>query len=97
MPLDVRVEYTNGKIEWIHIPLRIMRGEKSKEQGMENFRVVEDWPWTHPTYKLVLKSEYEGIKSIEIDPSRRMADVKRENNFYPKIDDTQFIPSGATK
>jgi hypothetical protein len=94
MPLDVKVVYKNGKEEWIHIPLRIMRGEKEAEQGMKKFTVRADWPWTYPTYELILDCEDEDIESIEIDPSLRMADVDRSNNKYPKVDETMFQPKG---
>jgi len=90
MPLDVKVVYTNGKEEWFHIPLRIMRGEKKAEEGMKKFTVKEDWPWTYPTYELILECEDEEIDSIEIDPSKRMADIDRSNNRYPQVDETMF-------
>ena len=94
MPLDVKVVYKNGKEEWINIPLRIMRGEKEAEQGMEKFTVRADWPWTYPTYELILDCEDEDIESIEIDPSMRMADIDRSNNKYPQLDETMFQPKG---
>ncbi len=93
MPLDVKVVYKDGKEEWINIPLRIMRGEKLAENGMKKYSVRVDWPWTYPTYELILDCEDEDIESIEIDPSRRMADVDRENNTYPKVDKTMFQPN----
>jgi hypothetical protein len=92
MPLDIKVVYVNGKEEVIHIPLRIMRGEKHVEEGINKFSVRADWPWTHPTYELVLDCKDEEIESIEIDPSQRMADVDRSNNSYPKVDKTMFVP-----
>ena len=92
MPLDVKVVYKDGKEEWIHIPLRIMRGEKKAEEGMKKFTVKSDWPWTFPTYELILDCEDEDIESIEIDPSKRMADIDRSNNRYPKVDETMFQP-----
>ena len=93
MPLDVKVVYKDGKEEWINIPLRIMRGEKIPENGMKKYTVRADWPWTYPTYELILDCEDEDIESIEIDPSRRMADVDRSNNSYPKVDQTMFQPN----
>ena len=83
MPLDVQVNYLDGRKEIINIPLRIMRGQKNKEESMGDalYRVAEqDWPWTHPEYQLVLPVPNARIESIEIDPSDRLADVDRENN-----------------
>lgn len=83
MPLDVVVTYKNGTKEWYYIPLRVMRGEK-KEEIPETKRVLKsDWAWTYPAYLLEIPSNSEEIKSIEIDPSQRMADVNRNNNVYP--------------
>ena len=86
MPVDVKVKYTNGKEEWINIPLRLMRGAKSADTMMENYSVAEDWPWTFLTYELILDTKIEKIETIEIDPTNRMADVDRSNNKYPLAD-----------
>lgn len=83
MPLDVQVNYMDGREEIISIPLRIMRGAKEKEEAMGDalYRVAEkDWPWTHPEYQLVLPVSSDRIESIVIDPSNRLADVDRANN-----------------
>jgi len=90
MPLDLKITYTNGKEEWINIPLRIMRGEKAPESGRKDYKVAPDWPWTYPTYELSISSKIKNIESIEIDPSYRMADIDRTNNFYPEINKTIF-------
>ena len=75
MPIDVDVEYADGTIESFNIPLRIMRGAKPT-----NATVLEDWAWAIPTYSFdVAKS----IKSVTIDKSGLMADVKLDNNTYP--------------
>jgi len=78
MPIDMIVEYQDGSKELYYIPLRIMRGEKPNELNDINRVVVDDWPWTHPIYNLtILRND---IKSIEIDPTQRMADINRDNN-----------------
>lgn len=80
MPLDVLITYRNGNTEMISIPLRIMRGAKASEFPDSPYRVAEDWPWTHPDYQLLIESPASEIAEIEIDPSRRMADVDVANN-----------------
>jgi hypothetical protein len=90
MPLDIKISYKDGSEEWINIPLRIMRGAKKAEAGMEKYRVAEDWPWTFPSYELKLGRKITDIKSIEIDPSQRMADIDRSNNSYPLNSTTTF-------
>lgn len=90
MPLDIRVEQEDGTVKWHNIPLRIMRGAKEAEQGMDNYQVESDWPWTFPKYELMLDINMKEVKSIEIDPSQRMADKNRENNTYPETNDVTF-------
>lgn len=90
MPLDVYVEYKDGREEWINIPLRIMRSSKQSESGQKNYRIAEDWPWTFKYYELTLDARISDIKRIEIDPSERMADVNRKNNVYPNLENKTF-------
>ncbi len=82
MPLDVYVHYTDGSTEIINIPLRIMRGAKEREYSEMDYRIAEDWPWTHPTYELVLNRSIEEIESVSIDDSFRLADVDSANNEW---------------
>jgi len=76
MPIDVEVTYTDGSKESFNIPLRMMRGEKPT-----NATVITDWTFAHPTYTFTAKKE---VKSVEIDPSKLMADVNQENNSFGK-------------
>ena len=80
MPVDLVVTYKDGTQEMIYLPLVIMRGEKAEEADMPKRIHTEAWPWTNLTKTLVLNKEFESIKSVEIDPSKRMADVQQENN-----------------
>ncbi|MBL4604281.1 MAG: M1 family metallopeptidase, partial [Flavobacteriaceae bacterium] len=72
MPMDVEVTYTDGTKELFNIPLRMMRGEKPTTATR-----LEDWTWAHPTYTFKTPKP---IRSVEIDPSKLMADVNPENN-----------------
>lgn len=80
MPVDLVVTYKDGTSELIYLPLVMMRGEKAVEKGMPERIHIEAWPWTNVTKTLVLTREFEKIKSVEIDPSKRMADLEQENN-----------------
>ena len=82
MPIDLVVTQKNGTKKSYYIPLGIMRGTKKSETAMAR-QIKKDWHWTHPTYNLIIKLNLNDIKSIEIDPSQRMADVDRSNNNYP--------------
>ena len=81
MPIDLIVTLKNGTKKSYYIPLGIMRGVKKPENAMER-QIMKDWHWTHPTYDLRIKVNLSYIKSIEIDPSKRMADIDRSNNSY---------------
>lgn len=72
MPIDLSVTYTDGSKEEFYIPLQMMRGEKPTSAT-----VIKDWAWAMPTYTF---NTNKSVKSVEIDASQMMADVKRENN-----------------
>ncbi len=82
MPLDVVVTYKDGTKEMFYIPLDIQRGEKPNENPAVKFTVCRRWQWVNPTYELQIPFGVAKIRSVEIDPSIRMADVKRENNIW---------------
>ena len=79
MPIDLRVTFKDGSWENINIPLRIMRGHKPLEDKM---KVAEAWPWTNPSYDLLLPRPLDQIESLEIDPDRQMADINHDNNLF---------------
>lgn len=81
MPLDITVTLKNDKKIHYTIPLRMMRGVK-KSEGSTNYQLAPDWPWTHPTYELLLDIPMKKITRIEIDASGRMIDTNRDNNTF---------------
>lgn len=83
MPIDLLVTYKDGTKEIHYLPLRMMRGSKPNENTDPMTARVEHeaWPWTHPVYEVGIARDVNDIKSIEIDPSMRMADVDRDNNY----------------
>lgn len=78
MPLEVEVTYQDGSTEDYYIPLRMMRWTKPNAKNVQ-----ENWPWAYPTYTLSVPTK-SGVKKVEIDPSKLMADVKRDNNVLEK-------------
>jgi hypothetical protein len=42
--------------------------------------VHAEWQWVNPEYNLSTSRAIKDLKSIEIDPSQRMADVNKSNN-----------------
>lgn len=72
MPIDLTVTYTDGSTEDFYIPLQIMRGEKPTSATIKT-----DWAWAYPTYTF---DASKAVKSVQIDPKNKMADVNKENN-----------------
>ncbi|MFZ1750801.1 MAG: M1 family metallopeptidase, partial [Saprospiraceae bacterium] len=85
MPLDVTVTAKDGKIYKYYIPQEIMRGEKKGDRFFDEFKVMEDWAWTHPSYFLDIGMKIKDVEKIEIDASQRMADVNRQDNIFPRV------------
>ena len=88
MPLDIVVTYNDGSQEMIYLPLVIQRGNKPEEKGMAARSMTVRWPWTNYSQEVQLDMPISSIKSVEIDPSLRLADVNRANN---KLDVSTLI------
>lgn len=82
MPLDIEVEYTDGRKELFYVPLRMMHFVKPYNNPEVKRYVCNDWAWGNATYTFSIPTTKSAIKRIIIDPLLLMADVKRENNSY---------------
>lgn len=85
MPLDVVVTYTDGDQEMFYAPLESMRGAKPAENKLKR-TVLPDHRWVDPTCEFEIPERAKKIAKVEIDPSRRMADVNLGNNVWEKND-----------
>ncbi len=63
-----------------------MRNIKPNENPDIPRTIKKDWPWVNPTYTVEVDRPAKEIKRIEIDPSKRMADINRDNNVV-KMDE----------
>lgn len=63
----------------------MMRGEKIADRFFNNFKVMKDWPWTHPTYTLDIGISFKDIIDVKIDISGRLADTDKSNDTYPRL------------
>ncbi len=81
MPIDLAITLKDGHSEMHSIPLDLMFGAKQKENNSQKWIVEQEWHWTSPTYVLSIQSRLIDIIKVEIDPSKRMADVERKNNL----------------
>ena len=81
MPIDLQLTFKDGTTEMHYMPLNLMFGEKQLENNNQKRIVHEEWKWTHPTYIVEFPQKLNTLKALEIDPSKRMADVERKNNL----------------
>ncbi len=81
MPIELAVEYNDGSIENIYIPLQMMAFEKPNPNSAQKRTVLKPWNWGNPNYEVPLSKSKSMVKSIKIDPSGLMADVKSEDNI----------------
>ncbi|MNS45299.1 hypothetical protein D3C72_777650 [compost metagenome] len=82
MPIDLKVDYTDGTSEAFYIPLRMMNFIKQNPNPNEKRTVLEDWAWAQQNYSFTIDKNKTAIKKITIDPSGLMADVKQANNVF---------------
>ena len=81
MPIDLQLTFKDGSTEMFYVPLNLMYGNKPNENKTQKREVLEEWRWTHPTYIVEVKHRLTDIKVVDIDPSKRMADIDRKNNL----------------
>lgn len=79
MPIDLMIQFKDGKQLICYIPQYLMFGEKPAENDTPR-KVFPSWKWTHPEYELEIDGKIANIRSIEIDATQRMADIERKNN-----------------
>lgn len=83
MPVDFVVKTKKGESFHYTIPLDIMRGSKSVDNGIR-YTTLPSWAWVNPIYKVEIDIKLSDIESITIDPSTRLADMKSADNMWLK-------------
>ncbi|MCU0396089.1 MAG: M1 family metallopeptidase [Chitinophagaceae bacterium] len=79
MPVDVTIQFRDGSREHHYVPLNLMYAEKPAEDSLPR-TVYPAQRWTHREMVITSKRRLTEILSVEIDPSRRLADIDRNNN-----------------
>ncbi|MBX2966432.1 MAG: M1 family metallopeptidase [Cyclobacteriaceae bacterium] len=82
MPIDLVVTYADGTEELFYIPMNETLGNKPAESTTQTRTELETWPWVNPTYTLKINKPVKSVTKLEIDPSKRMADINRKNNTF---------------
>jgi hypothetical protein len=80
MPIDLELNFKDGSKELHYIPLSLMYGDKPAENNTPRY-IHEEWRWTHPTYIIEFKRKLTDLVQLEIDPTKRLADIERRNNL----------------
>ena len=82
MPVEIKVTKKDGSEHWYYAAPQILRGEKDQPAYANNWTVLEDWPWTHPTYDFTVPYPKGDIEKVELDPRGRMFEDDVENNSW---------------
>jgi Peptidase family M1 domain len=80
MPVDLQLTFKDSTKELHYVPLDLMFGNKPAENN-ETRIVHDEWNWTNPTYVVEFKHPLHELILVEIDPTRRMADIEQKNNI----------------
>ena len=79
MPIELSVVFEDLSVKKYYIPIDLTFGSKSFNDDVEEMSV---WSWVQPEYRFFVKDNNKKVVRIEIDPSKRMADVDQENNIF---------------
>ena len=77
MPLEVLISFGDGSTAMYYIPIDLMQGNKTFNN---NVVILEPWSWVNTEYVFEIQGNKKIIK-IEIDPSKRLADVNQNKNI----------------
>ena len=80
MPIDLVIIYEDESMESFYIPNTLMRWTKENPYPKIPRTVLEAWDWAFPTFDIKFDTKGKKIKTVIIDPSQLMADVKNSNN-----------------
>ncbi len=81
MPIDLQITFKDGTAELHYVPMNLMYGEKPAENPAIPRKTYDAWKWTHATYIIETNRKLADFSVVEIDPSKRMADIDRKNNL----------------
>lgn len=83
MPVDFTLNLKNGQKRQYSIPMNMTRNWKQQDSGFQ-YTLLPAWPFTQKKYTATISIPADQITSIEIDETRRLADVHLENNLFPQ-------------
>ena len=82
MPLEIDVSFVDGSSALYYIPIDLMQGVKPFDNDVV---LLRPWSWVAPKYSFEVEGNKEILK-IEIDPSKRLADVDQKGNVIEFVE-----------
>lgn len=79
MPIDLQLSFKDGSKELHYIPMYLMFGQKPEEYTIPR-KVYTPWKWTDRTYVIETSHKITDLTAIEIDPTKRLADINQVDN-----------------
>ena len=76
MPIEVVVSYEDGSSNMYYIPNDLLQGHKTFKNDVY---LMEPWNWASTEYEFEVQGNKKVVK-VEIDPSKRIADVNQIDN-----------------
>ena len=76
MPLEILISFDDGSTAMYYIPIDLMQGNKTFSNETI---VLKPWSWVNTDYVFKIQGNKKVLK-IEIDPSKRIADVNQNKN-----------------
>ena len=76
MPIEVIVSFEDGSSEMYYIPNDLLYGYKTFG---DDVYLMEAWNWASTEYEFMVQGN-KRVTKVEIDPSKRIADVNQMDN-----------------
>ena len=79
MPLEILATFEDGSRQLYYIPVDLMFGSKKFNKDVV---VLDSWKWVSSDYSFFINEQEKTLVSLEIDPSKRLADINQDDNFF---------------
>ena len=79
MPLEILATFKDGSKQLYYIPIDLMFGSKKFNKDVV---VLDSWKWVNSEYSFFISEAEKILVSLEIDPSKRLADINQNDNFF---------------
>ena len=79
MPIELFITFDDGSKELYYIPTDLMFNYKQFDQSVVVTN-LSPWKWANSEYSFFIEDNNKKVLFIEIDPSKRLADIDQKNN-----------------